>query len=71
MKTNMGTLDKAIRIMVALVIIALYFMGQITGTAAIILLLFAGIFILTSFLSFCPLYLPFNFSTKKTTNNKP
>ena len=65
MKANMGTIDKTIRILVALVIIVLYFMNQITGTAAIILLLFAGIFILTSFMSFCPLYWPFGISTRK------
>ncbi|SOE21082.1 Protein of unknown function [Spirosomataceae bacterium TFI 002] len=65
MKANMGTVDKAIRIIVALVIIALYFMGQISGLAAIILLAFAAVFILTSFISFCPLYLPFGISTKK------
>jgi hypothetical protein len=65
MKANMGTVDKAIRIIVALVIIGLYFMGQISGTAAIILLAFAAVFILTSFISFCPLYLPFGISTKK------
>lgn len=65
MKANMGTVDKAIRIIVALVIVALYFLGQISGTAAIILLAFAAVFILTSFVSFCPLYLPFGISTKK------
>ncbi|MCX6188343.1 MAG: DUF2892 domain-containing protein [Bacteroidetes bacterium] len=43
----------------------MYFGGQITGPAAITLLVFAGVFILTSFLSFCPLYLPFGISTKK------
>jgi len=65
MKANMGTADKAIRILVALVLIALYYTGQISGTAAIILLAFAGIFIATSFMSFCPLYLPFGISTRK------
>jgi hypothetical protein len=65
MKANMGTVDKAIRILAAVAIIALYFLGQITGTAAIVLLIFAGVFILTSFISFCPLYLPFGISTKK------
>ena len=65
MKANMGTADKAIRILVALVIIALYYTEQISGTAAIILLAFAGIFIATSFMSFCPLYLPFGISTRK------
>jgi hypothetical protein len=65
MKANMGTADKAARIAIALIIIGLYFTAQITGLAAIILLVFAGVFILTSFISFCPLYLPFGFSTKK------
>ena len=59
----MGTIDRVIRILVAVVIIALYFMGEITGTAAIILMIFAAVFILTSFMSFCPLYLPFGLST--------
>lgn len=65
MKSNMGTVDKVIRIVVAIIIGILYFTGQITGTAAIILLILAGIFILTSFISFCPLYAPFKISTKK------
>lgn len=65
MKSNMGTVDKVIRIIVAIIIGILYFTGQITGTAAIILLILAGIFILTSFISFCPLYAPFKISTKK------
>lgn len=65
MKANMGTIDKAVRILAALAIIALYFLGQISGTAAIVLLAFAAVFILTSFISFCPLYLPFGISTKK------
>lgn len=65
MKANMGTIDKVIRILVAIVIVGLYFANQITGTAAIVLLVLAGVFIATSFMSFCPLYLPFGFSTKK------
>lgn len=65
MKKNMGNIDRALRILIAAVIIGLYFMGQISGTIAIIGLVFSAIFILTSFISFCPLYLPFNFSTRK------
>lgn len=64
MKKNMGNIDRALRILVAAVIIVLYFMGQISGTAAIIGLILAAVFILTSFISFCPLYLPFKFSTR-------
>lgn len=65
MKKNMGNIDRVIRILVALVIVVLYFTGQISGTTAIIGLILAGIFIFTSFMSFCPLYLPFGLSTRK------
>jgi len=65
MKKNMGFIDKIIRILVAIVIAGLYFANVISGTVAIILLILAGIFILTSFISFCPLYLPFGISTIK------
>ncbi len=63
MKANMGNTDKIIRILAAILIGVLYFMQLISGTLAIVLLIVAGIFILTSFLSFCPLYLPFGLST--------
>ncbi len=68
MKANMGVADKAIRILVAVVIIGLYFTNLISGTIAVILLVLAGIFILTSFMSFCPMYLPFGISTRKKPN---
>ena len=61
----MGSVDKAIRVLIAVIIAILYFAHQISGTAAIILLILAGIFILTSFISICPLYLPFGISTNK------
>lgn len=63
MKKNMGTIDKVIRILVALVVIALYFAGVISGTLAIVLLILSAIFILTSLFSFCPLYWPFGINT--------
>lgn len=66
MKKNMGTIDRALRILVALGVIALYFTHVISGILAIILLAFAAIFIITSIMSFCPLYLPFGISTRKT-----
>lgn len=65
MKKNMGNTDKAIRILVAVAIIILYFTHQINGTIAIVGLILSGIFIVTSFISFCPLYLPFGISTRK------
>ena len=64
MKKNMGTIDRILRILVAAVIIILYFTKTINGTLAIVLLALSGIFILTSFISFCPLYLPFGLSTR-------
>jgi hypothetical protein len=64
MKKNMGNLDKAVRVLVAILIGVLYLQNEISGTTAIVLLVLAGIFIVTSFMSFCPLYLPFGISTK-------
>ena len=64
MKANMGTIDKAVRIVIALLIGVLYFTGQISGIAAIVLGVLAVIFVLTSLISFCPLYLPFGISTR-------
>lgn len=63
MKKNMGTIDKVIRILVALVVIALYFAGVISGTLAVVLLIISAVFILTSLFSFCPLYWPFGINT--------
>jgi len=65
MKKNMGTIDKVVRVLVAIIIAGLYFANLISGTAAIILLILAGVFILTSFMSFCPLYFAFGISTRK------
>lgn len=65
MKKNMGTVDRVIRAVLAVVIGVLYLAGQITGTAAIILGIFAVILLLTSAIGFCPLYVPLNISTLK------
>jgi len=65
MKKNMGSTDKIIRILVALVIGGLYYTKTIDGTLAMVLGALAIIFVLTSFISFCPLYLPFGLSTRK------
>jgi hypothetical protein len=68
MKKNMGVIDKTIRIIFAVLIAILFYVKVITGTFGIVLLVFAGIFVLTSFISFCPLYTIFGYSTcaKKT-----
>lgn len=68
MKPNMGTTDRVVRILIAIVIAVLYFVNIISGTIAIVLLILAGVFILTGFMSFCPLYLPFGISTRKKEN---
>jgi hypothetical protein len=65
MKKNMGTIDKVIRILVAVTIAILFFAHVITGTLAIILVALAVIFVLTSLVSFCPLYLPLGINTGK------
>ena len=63
MKKNMGNADKIIRVIIAALIGILYFTGTISGTLGIVLLALSAIFVLTSFISFCPLYLPFGIST--------
>jgi hypothetical protein len=65
MKKNMGLIDKVARILIALVFIVLYATGVVTGVAGIILLVLAVVFILTSLVGICPLYLPFGLSTRK------
>jgi hypothetical protein len=65
MKKNMGSTDKIIRIAIAVIIAVLYFTNTISGTVALVLGAFAVIFLLTSFISFCPLYSPFGISTRK------
>lgn len=62
---NMGTLDRIIRLVIAAVIAVLYFTGNLSGLAAIILGILAVIFVVTSLVSFCPTYLPFGLSTRK------
>ncbi len=56
MKKNMGMVDKLIRFIVAISIAVLYYLNIISGTLAIVLLILAVIFVLTSFVSFCPIY---------------
>ena len=56
MKKNMGNADRIIRIILAAIIAVLYFTNIITGTLGIVLLVLAGVFVLTSLISFCPLY---------------
>jgi Ca2+/Na+ antiporter len=63
MKKNMGSTDRTIRFILAAIFIVLYFTNTISGIWGIVLLVLAAVFILTSFVSFCPLFAPFGLST--------
>ena len=63
MKKNMGTIDKVVRVTIAAIIAILYFTNVITGTLGIVLLILAGVLVLTSLISFCPIYRIFGLST--------
>jgi hypothetical protein len=60
----MGSYDRVIRLIIAVVVGVLYYMGVLPGTVGIILLILSAIFLLTSLVSFCPLYTIFGLSTK-------
>ena len=65
MKKNMGNVDKMIRVIVAIIFSVLYFTQTVTGTFGIVLLIIGAVFLLTSLVSFCPLYLPLGINTCK------
>jgi fatty acid desaturase len=63
MKKNMGSVDRVVRILIAIVVTVLYFTGVISGVLGIALLVIAGVFVLTSLVNFCPLYRIFGIKT--------
>lgn len=65
MPKNMGSVDRVVRISIAVAIAILYFTGTINGTLAIVLGIVAIAFLVTSLMSRCPIYLPFHLSTKR------
>jgi uncharacterized membrane protein len=65
MTQNMGTVDRIVRLVFAVLVVVLYFTNVISGVVAIILGVLALVFLLTSLVGFCPLYAPFKFSTRK------
>lgn len=65
MEKNMGTVDRVVRVVVAVTIVVLWFTNVISGGLAIVLGLLAMVFLATSIIGFCPLYVPFKFSTRK------
>lgn len=73
MKPNMGNIDRIIRVLLAVVFAYLYFSGTVTGTLGLVLVILGVVFVLTSMVSFCPLYTLFGLNTcpsKKQVNNK-
>ncbi|HEX3079254.1 MAG TPA: DUF2892 domain-containing protein [Puia sp.] len=70
MKKNMGSTDRGIRILLAIIMGGLYFTNIVTGVLGVVLLVLAVVFLLTSFVSFCPLYTLFGFNTNKTKQPK-
>jgi len=66
MKKNMGTADRITRLLIAAIVAVLYFTKVITGTFGIVLLVIAGVFVLTSLVNFCPLYTLLGINTCKT-----
>lgn len=67
MKKNMSSTDRIIRVILAVVMAILYFTGTVTGTVGIVMFVLGGVFVLTSLISFCPLYTIFGISTCKTS----
>jgi len=65
MKKNMGSVDRIVRVVIAAVIAILFFTNIISGALGIVLLVLAIVFLATSLISFCPLYLPFGIKTCK------
>ncbi len=65
MRKNVGISDKAIRSLLAIVLMVLYLTDAVGGILGTVLLVVAFILIATSFISFCPLYAPFGISTRK------
>jgi uncharacterized membrane protein len=65
MKGNMGTIDRILRTIIAVVLGILYFTKILSGTVGVILLVIAIIFLLTSLVGYCPLYSIIGVSTKR------
>jgi hypothetical protein len=65
MKKNLGSADKIVRLLLAVVFAVLYFTGTVTGTLGIVLLVVGAIFLITPLINFCPLYKVLGISTNK------
>jgi hypothetical protein len=65
MKSNMSSVDRVVRILFAITVAVLYFTNVIPGVLGMILLILGGVFLLTSLINICPIYLMLGLSTKK------
>jgi hypothetical protein len=65
MKRNMSNTDRIVRVVLAALFAYLYFGGMVTGILGIVLVILGAVFLLTAVVAFCPLYVPFKFSTNK------
>lgn len=65
MKPNLGTVDRVVRVVLAIILAYLYFSGTVSGALGIVLLVLALVFLLTGLVSFCPIYYLGKFSTRK------
>ncbi len=65
MKRNMGLLDRIVRIALVALVAVLFFAGLLSPVAAIILGILAVVFLVTSIVGMCPLYLALGISTRK------
>ena len=68
MKKNMGSTDRIIRVIIAVVFGALYYTGTVSGTLGLVLMILGIVFLATSLIGFCPLYFPFKIFTNKSEN---
>ena len=69
MKKNMGTADRIIRVIVAAIVVILYFTNVLSGVLGIVLLILSGVFVFTSLISYCPLYAPLGLRTNQSNKN--
>ena len=65
MQRNMSNADRIIRVVIAAIFAYLYFAGIVTGFFGLLLMVFAGVFLATSLMGFCPLYVPFKINTNR------
>ncbi|RRR77795.1 MAG: DUF2892 domain-containing protein [Candidatus Viridilinea halotolerans] len=70
MQANMGTIDRVIRVVLAVVVAGLILSNVVQGVLAMVLGILAAVFVLTSVVGFCPLYKPFGISTCSRTTGK-